>query len=174
MRPFTPIVSLTRTQRLLGLGVLVGGLLLTGCSGLEGDESHSLTSSAGGSSHNFGGDCFECHASGSGSEASEYAFTVAGSVYASSGSSTALTGDSGAVVKFYTQPSQSGDLVLELPVDGSGNFYTTQSVSGLSSGLYPTLAYAGRVQSMVSKAAQTGNCASCHATGSTQPPLYAP
>lgn len=161
-------------KRALGMGLLLGSLLLTGCSGEGEDESHSLTSSAGAISHNFGQTCTSCHSSGSGSEASEYAFTIAGSVHASNVSTAALTGNSGAMVKFYTQPSQAGDLVLELPVDGSGNFYTSQSVAELGSGLYPTIAYAGRTQSMVTQTATTGNCTSCHASGGSQPPLYAP
>ena len=133
--------------------------------GDDDGESETATSVAGSSrSHNFGQNCFSCHTSGSGSEASEYQWTVAGSV-AYNGS--ALTGVSGAVIKFY---KADNTLVATLPVDAIGNFYTTTSITGMGS-LYPEISYNGTTHRMSSPA--SASCANCHALGGTQGLIYA-
>jgi hypothetical protein len=138
----------------------------------DGSESETKVSTSGGrESHRFGENCFSCHVSGGG-EASEYRFTIAGSVYASGGNSALA--NSNATVEFYTQANRSGTRVLTLPVDAYGNFFTTNSVSELSNGLYPQVVYNSNRSSMNSQHTSTGQCYSCHAPGSSQGVIVAP
>lgn len=136
---------------------------------LDSDSAISTNASC---SHNAGRECVSCHVAGSGSEASEYAFTIAGSVFTNSSGSTALT-NSSAVIRLYTD-NQTTNLVLTLPVDQTGNFYTTQSVPTLSSGLYPVIERNNQVYKMSSQHTTTGNCYSCHSSGGSQSVIYAP
>lgn len=120
-------------------------------------------------SHHFGEDCMACHTAGSGSEAGEHAFTIAGSIYRNG---SALL-DSEATVSFYTESYGRGTHVLTLPVDAEGNFFTNQSIPELSQGLYPQVEHQGWTTSMVSQPTTTGSCASCHASTTAQGPIYA-
>ncbi len=133
--------------------------------GNEKGENISITSSFSyNSSHNMGQDCFSCHKSGG--QASEYAFQIAGTVYDSSRTNIYPN----AVVKFYTGPNATGNLVLTLEVDKLGNFFTTNAVDW-GQGLYPSVEGKGGVMHMPQATSQ-GSCNSCH-NGNTNPRIWA-
>ncbi len=132
------------------------------------DEQESAVSIANGNdSHNFGKNCFSCHISGSGSEASEYQFTIAGSVKNSS-TGSALIGNSGGVIKLY---DSSNTLVKTLPIDSKGNFYSTEKIQGLGS-LYAEVSLSGSTQRMSNPA--PGKCGVCHNSDGVQGLIYVP
>ena len=106
------------------------------------------------SSHNVGTACMNCHNSGG---SNQYWWTVAGTVFKPD--STSLNPNS--TVYLFSGPNGTGNLILTLPVDEKGNFYTTSSVS-FGSGLYPEVkSSSGEIRYMQSSTTN-GNCNSCH------------
>ena len=109
------------------------------------------------------GNCMGCHSpNGNGSGC----FRVAGTAFDS------IPGDSAvknAVVRLYSQPNGTGELVVTLQVDSSGNFYTTSPVS-FANGLYPSITSKTGTRYMPSPAF-SGACNSCH--GVTNASLWA-
>ncbi|WP_455205648.1 hypothetical protein [Kaarinaea lacus] len=82
-----------------------------------------------------GQDCAACHGPGNVSIGN---FTVSGSVFDYTNLSTPYNN---ALIKLYTGPNGSGDLVKALEVDMDGNFYTTDEINWKTSqgGLFPVL-----------------------------------
>jgi len=106
------------------------------------------------SSHDVGTACMNCHNSGG---SNQYWWTVAGTVFKPD--STSLNPNS--TVYLFSGPNGTGNLILTLPVDAKGNFYTSSSVS-LGSGLYPEVkSSSGEIRYMQSSTTN-GNCNSCH------------
>ena len=151
------------------LVLLIAGALFTffwACEKEKNEkENKALTSSFSyNSSHNMGQDCMSCHKSGG--QASEYQFQIAGTVY----DSTKVNTYPNAVIKFYTGPNATGNLVLTLEVDKLGNFFTTQAINW-GQGLYPSVEGKGGVLHMP-QATSNGSCNSCH-NGSANPRIWA-
>ena len=106
------------------------------------------------SSHDVGTACMNCHNSGG---SNQYWWTVAGTVFKPD--STSLNPNS--TVYLFSGPNGTGNLILTLPVDEKGNFYTSSSVS-FGSGLYPEVkSSSGEIRYMQSSTTN-GNCNSCH------------
>jgi len=134
-------------------------LVLSGCGEDEDSEGGTQESWAGSSSHNFGQNCMNCHTSGGQGEST---FTIAGSVYASDNSSADTSGTISILV--HTAAGGGGTLLKELPVDSSGNFYSTSAVTTSGSYLGFKNSSTGLTRYM-STVGTTGKCTSCH--GST-------
>lgn len=100
------------------------------------------------------GNCMGCHSPNGGGSG---CFSVGGTAFDSIPADSDI---SGAVVKLYTQPNGTGDLLITLQVDRSGNFYTTMPVS-FGSGLYPAIISKTGTRYMPT-ATITGSCNSCH------------
>jgi hypothetical protein len=106
------------------------------------------------SSHNVGSACLDCHNTGG---ANEFWFTIAGTVYKPDG--TSLNPNS--TVYLFSAANGTGNLILTLPVDGKGNFYTTSSLS-FGSGLYPEVKSPSGATEFMQTPVTSGNCNSCH------------
>jgi len=118
-----------------------------------------------------GADCLACHKVGGDNP---YQYTIAGSVY----EIDLLNFYPDATISLYSGPDGSGDLIATIPVDGNGNFYTTEPVdlgNGPGQGVYP--AVTGReVDSptlFMNERTNDGSCSasSCHSVN--RPPIYA-
>ncbi|PIQ24232.1 hypothetical protein COW36_10445 [bacterium (Candidatus Blackallbacteria) CG17_big_fil_post_rev_8_21_14_2_50_48_46] len=128
--------------------------------GPEGEEGGSGFSSK---SHNSGQNCMKCHSAGQ--PAGEHAFFAAGTVYDQAGAAV----KTGGRIQLRTQPNGGGTLVLEMPVDATGNFYTAKALD-LKQDLYPSVSNgAGKTQFM-SSPLSSGQCNSCH--GVTQSKIW--
>lgn len=101
------------------------------------------------------GDCMGCHSPNGNAGAG--CFRVGGTAFDSIPGDNAVRN---AVVRLYTQPNGTGELVATLQVDSSGNFYTTSPVS-FANGLYPSITSKTGTRYMPSPAI-TGACNSCH------------
>lgn len=118
-------------------------------------------------SHNSGKTCTKCHTLG---EDGNGCFTIAGTAYKKD-KSTPLTD---AVMVLFNRDANdwtkiTGE-VKRIPIDKSGNFYTTESVDFV--GKYPSIiTKSGDTISMSSSLSSTGSCNSCHSNknGSSQP-----
>jgi len=104
-------------------------------------------------SHNAGQNCMSCHTSGGSGEGW---FTVAGTIY----DSTKAVTYPNATVGLYTGPEGTGSLIMEIEVDGLGNFYTTESID-FGTGLY-TLVEGSLVTKHMNSKLSTGQCSTCH------------
>jgi hypothetical protein len=128
---------------------LAAAVLVAGCGG--GSEDGPSTPSGGGGSsarsHNAGRNCQQCHNE----------FRVAGTVYTASGAAK-----TGATVRLTTAPNGGGTVLASLTSDGSGNFYTGQSVA-FGSGVYTQVVGSSATRSMQG-AITSGACNSCHGT----------
>lgn len=106
------------------------------------------------SSHNVGSACMNCHGSGSGNE---YWWTVAGTVF----KPDSVSLGSNSTIYLFSGSNGTGNLLLTLPADAKGNFYTTNSIS-FGTGVYPEVkSPSGEVRYMQS-AVTNGNCNFCH------------
>lgn len=120
-------MHLSRNQRrLLVLPIL---LALTACGsdgGTESDNSSLPMPDVQTGSHNAGQNCMNssCH---DGSNQSAAKFTVGGTIYSSNANV-----QTNATVRLYIHNTNT--LVAELTTDSSGNFYTTETIEGLSDG----------------------------------------
>lgn len=118
-------------------------------------------------SHNAGETCTKCHATG---EEGRGCFTVAGTAYKKD-KSTPLTD---AVMVLFNRDANDWSKIIgevkRIPIDKSGNFYTTESVDFV--GKYPAIITKnGDTISMVGKLTSTASCNSCHSlrNGITEP-----
>jgi hypothetical protein len=100
-------------------------------------------------SHNAGRDCLSCHS-----------FAIAGTAYKSDG----VTVYPGATIKLTTEAAGGGSLVASLTADGSGNFYTGNTVN-LGAGVYATATGTSGTATAMSAAVTSRACNSCHTTG---------
>ncbi len=105
-------------------------------------------------SHNAGQNCMNCHRSGGEGEGN---FTVAGTIYDSTGTSVNPNG----TVKIYSHPNGNGNVLATIEVDAKGNFYTTESID-LSSGTYPSITGASGSTRDMPDITTSGACNSCH------------
>jgi len=133
----------------------------TELSGGEGDNTNE-GSFNGGTSHNMGKNCMNCHKSGGQGEG---IFTVAGTVYDAQKTNTF----SNATVKLFTGTNGTGTLKYTFQADTRGNFYTTGNVT-FGSGLFPAVQGKSSTNYM-SSAITTGQCNSCH--GASQDRIWA-
>jgi len=108
-------------------------------------------------SHNVGANCMSCHNSGG---SNQYWWNIAGTVFKPD--STSLSSNS--TIYLFTGVNGSGNLILTLPVDAKGNFYTTNSVN-FSAGLYPAVKSASGETRYMQSSTTNGNCNSCHTSG---------
>ena len=121
----------------------------------EENENESLVSANNGTkSHNMGLDCMNCHKSGGEGEG---LFIVAGTVYNSGFTAVQPNG----IVKLYTGANGTGTLKGTIPVDGKGNFYTTNTLD-FTGGLYPAVTNTTGSVSYMSSPVTNGKCNSCH------------
>ena len=91
----------------------------------SGDDNGNQQGATG--SHNAGQNCVECHQTGGAGEAAGI-FSVAGTIF-QSGS----TGQPNATVRLYVENTNTQ--IISLTTDASGNFYTTQEVTQLTTGV---------------------------------------
>jgi hypothetical protein len=138
--------------------VLAAGvvLVLSACGGgssspTSGSGGTGGGSSPQGSSHNFGRNCLQCHG-----------FSAAGSVAKASGA-----GNTGTTVRLTTAPNGGGSVIATLRTDGTGNFYTSQSIS-YANGLYAEMTGAGGTTVAMKAAITNGGCNSCHGVSTTR------
>lgn len=104
-------------------------------------------------SHQTGKECMNCHQPGGSGEGW---FIVAGTVY----DELKENPFPNTIVKFYTGPQGSGELVKTIEVDGKGNFYSTENIN-FDNGLYTLVENNTNTRHMASKVTN-GNCNSCH------------
>lgn len=136
-----------------GIFVMLAIVMLYTQSCERGDNA-TRVSQHGGHSHNAGRNCMDCH--NPNGEGSGW-FNAAGTVFNNSGTSIYPN----TTVYLYTQPNGGGTLVDSLFGDGSGSFYTTQSIS-FGSGLYPAVTGSSGTTKYMSSSITTGACNSCH------------
>lgn len=117
-------------------------------------ENENTLSQVDEDSHNSGNDCLLCHKSqGNG----EGIFSIAGTVYDSLKQSVYTN----ARVYVYNGPNTSGVLLFSIPVDQSGNFYTSTKVDFTKDIYVGVKSNNGTMLYMNSKLT-AGNCNSCH------------
>ena len=132
-------------------------IVLASCSKEKGGSGSKSSAYGNTDSHNSGEACMSCHNNGG---SNELWYTVAGTVYKPGESDL----NPNSTVYLFTGPAPSGTLVLTLPVDAKGNFYTTGSVNfgtGLTAAVKST---SGELRYM-SASITSGNCNGCHVSG---------
>ena len=133
-------------------------IILVSCNHYDSITKNVRDSSGGEKSHNAGKDCMTCHhdnyneASGEGKW-----WYIAGTAYNKNG--TILTSGK---VEFWSSLDPKAILVLTLPVDREGNFYTSKIID-FKSGLFPKVISANG-DTIMAQAVTFGNasCNSCH------------
>lgn len=105
-------------------------------------------------SHNMGKNCMQCHTDGGRGKG---CFYVAGTVYDSLLDATKPNG----VVKLYSGPNGTGNLVATIEVDDKGNFFTTDVVS-FDTPVYPSVTGTSGNTKYMGSSIQKGECNSCH------------
>lgn len=115
-----------------------------------------VSAHGGGSSHDEGSNCMECHQSrGPGPGR----FSVAGTVFAADGAPSP-----DATVELWTAPGGQGELVLRVEADALGNFYTTEALDLASAPAFPfVVAAAGGGTNLMPFPTSSGACNVCHA-----------
>lgn len=141
------------TTVVLSIVLLAGFTLGTSCENEENENETVISSFNSDESHKDGQDCMNCHVAGGEGEGW---FTVAGTVYDSTGNST-IPGSS---VYLYSGPGGTGELVATVETDLKGNFYTTEDLD-FGNGLYTRVTGETSTTDMMSKI-MTGSCNSCH------------
>lgn len=142
------------TSRLY-LGLIITGMLAVTVQSCEkkGKNETKISSYKSDESHNNGQNCMNCHKSGGDGEGW---FTVAGSVYDSTGTNAYAN----ATVKIFSGPNGNGTLLDIIEVDKLGNFYTTEAID-LSKGAHPIVESSKGIN-MMSDLLVSGQCNSCH------------
>ena len=120
----------------------------------EGDEGIVESRRFSKESHHAGEDCMQCH---DGNTAEAPRFTAAGTVYKPGGEKVAANGK----ITLYTRSGAQGDVVIVIPVDARGNFYTNRPINW-GNGLYPVVDGFWGARTMMSSSITRGNCNSCH------------
>lgn len=150
--------------------IVLTQLILIGCNHYDSIQTSGRESAAGERSHNAGKDCMSCHHDpSSGASSSDKWWYIAGTAYSRYGS--ILTSGT---VQFWTAPADTsgpkGNLVYSLPIDRSGNFYTSKIIN-FGNGLFPyVISSTGdtcMIQSVVYNGSpypnsQGASCNSCH------------
>jgi hypothetical protein len=142
------------------IAVLITGLFpvfSTSCE-KEGGENETNISNTNTTSHHAGDNCMSCHKSGGSGEGW---FQVAGTAYNSSGTSPYAN----ATLKLYRNANVTGESVLTVVADKSGNFYSTSSIN-FGSGLFVSIANTNGTLISMNSPVTSGACNSCHSSGS--------
>lgn len=149
---------------LLTLAVL--SFLFTSCKRVgSGNCAETNISTANRSSHNKGKDCASCHSSG---ERGNGCFSICGSAF----KSDKTTPIQNAVMVLFSK-DENGKITgtsKAIPVDKSGNFYTTETIS--FSGKYPAIISNGDTSMMGGALTSSASCNACHSKFSSQEPIY--
>ena len=148
------------------LSLTIISLYLTSCqrSG-TGKCTETNLSTAARASHHRGEDCFKCHTSGRDGRG---CFTIAGSAF----KSDKTTPMQNAVMVLFTKDDNGKitDVSKAIPLDKSGNFYTTETIS--FTGKYPAIICNGDTSEMSGSLTNNASCNKCHACKGSQEPIY--
>lgn len=139
----------------LGLAAAVNGCKKSA----EARDKVVISQNGGTDSHNVGRNCMDCHRQG---DDGTGWFSVSGTVYNASGAGVSPNG----TVRLYSG-SVGGDVILELEVDGLGNFFTTEAVD-FAGGLYTDVTSAAGNTRMMVASITSGACNSCHGSSGTR------
>ena len=117
------------------------------------------------SSHNRGDDCTTCHKSG---KEGRGCFSICGSAF----KSDKITPIQNAVMVLFSKDENGNitDASKAIPIDKSGNFYTTETIS--FAGKYPAIISNGDTSIMGGALTSSASCNKCHATNGAQDPIY--
>jgi hypothetical protein len=117
------------------------------------------------SSHNRGEDCTTCHKSGNQGRG---CFSICGSAF----KSDKITPIQNAVMVLFSKDENGNitDASKAIPIDKSGNFYTTETIS--FAGKYPAIISNGDTSMMGGALTSSASCNKCHSTNGTQEPIY--
>lgn len=140
----------TLTTALLSLLIIT----LVSCEKKEGRNETKISNNNSGESHKNGENCMHCHKNGGDGEGW---FTIAGSVYTSDQLSPAANG----IVRIYSGPDGTGNILATIEVDALGNFFTTQSID-VSGGAYTSVQSTGGSEIFMDGKITSGACNSCH------------
>ena len=106
-------------------------------------------------SHNTGQACTHCHQAQSNGRGQ---FTAAGSAYNADG-----TPASSGAIQLWAGSADTGTLLVELPVDGLGNYYTTMDLGLPQTVIQPVVVDAtGAEVSRMPWATESASCNQCH------------
>lgn len=139
---------------LLAIVLILSSINITSCKKDEKGKGSKSSSYNDTSSHNVGTACMNCHNSGG---SNEYWWEVAGTVYKSDGTNLSLN----STIYLFSTANGAGILILTLPVDGKGNFYTSSSIN-FGSGIYPEVKSSSGEVKFMQGSVTSGNCNSCH------------
>lgn len=117
------------------------------------------------SSHNRGEDCAKCHSSGNDGNG---CFSICGSAF----KSDKITPIQNAVMVLFSKDENGNitDASKSIPIDKSGNFYTTETIS--FAGKYPAIISNGDTSIMGGALTSSASCNTCHSTKGSQEPIY--
>jgi hypothetical protein len=117
------------------------------------------------SSHNRGEDCTTCHKSGNQGRG---CFSICGSAF----KSDKITPIQNAVMVLFSKDENGNitDASKAIPIDKSGNFYTTETIS--FAGKYPAIISNGDTSMMHGALTNNASCNKCHATNGSKEPIY--
>lgn len=104
-------------------------------------------------SHNQGQNCVNCHKSGG---IGLGWFKISGTVYDSINSNPYPN----IIIRLYTGPAGTGNMIYELEGDSLGNFYSTEKIE-FGPGLFPII-FGDSVQAFMGSQTTHGNCNGCH------------
>jgi hypothetical protein len=131
----------------------------------SGNCTETNISTANRSSHNRGEDCTKCHSSGNDGNG---CFSICGSAF----KSDKITPIQNAVMVLFSKDANGKfvDPSKAIPIDKSGNFYTTETIS--FAGKYPAIITNGDTSMMGGALTNNASCNKCHATNGAQDPIY--
>ena len=131
----------------------------------SGNCTETNISTANRSSHNRGEDCTKCHSSGNDGNG---CFSICGSAF----KSDKTTPIQNAVMVLFSKDENGNitDASKSIPIDKSGNFYTTETIS--FAGKYPAIISNGDTSIMGGALTSSASCNTCHSTKGSQEPIY--
>ena len=131
----------------------------------SGKCTETNISTASRSSHHRGDDCTTCHKSG---DEGRGCFSICGSAF----KSDKITPIQNAVMVLFSKDANGNiiDASKAIPIDKSGNFYTTETIS--FAGKYPAIISNGDTSIMGGALTNNASCNKCHATNGAQDPIY--
>ncbi len=131
----------------------------------SGNCTETNISTANRSSHNRGEDCTKCHSLGNDGNG---CFSICGSAF----KSDKTTPIQNAVMVLFSKDENGKitDASKSIPVDKSGNFHTTETIS--FTGKYPAIISNGDTSMMGSALTSSASCNTCHASNGSQDPIY--
>lgn len=131
----------------------------------SGNCTETNISTSNRSSHNRGEDCTTCHKSG---DEGRGCFSICGSAF----KNDKITPIQNAVMVLFSKDENGNitDASKAIPIDKSGNFYTTETIS--FSGKYPAIISNGDTSMMGGALTNNASCNKCHATNGSQEVIY--